>query len=185
MSLGQLDERVVVLAERRFFMNANVLAGASEGGWRERDVSGDAVGDKENQTRHAGVNKRRQIKHYKRPTKKQSSSQGPAPCYYPRCMLWPLALVHVDHVCSRLFLNLSRSMLLSGTISATVGWSLEKKRMEKRPHVAVIGAGLAGLKCADVLIQNGARVSIFEARDRVGGRVCFFQHQWKRFFFFF
>ncbi|PLB40803.1 flavin monoamine oxidase family protein [Aspergillus candidus] len=39
------------------------------------------------------------------------------------------------------------------------------------PHVAVIGAGFAGLRCADILVQNGARVTVFEARDRVGGRV--------------
>lgn len=37
--------------------------------------------------------------------------------------------------------------------------------------MAVIGAGLSGLRCADILIQNGARVTLFEARDRVGGRV--------------
>ncbi|KAL4884583.1 amine oxidase [Aspergillus karnatakaensis] len=43
--------------------------------------------------------------------------------------------------------------------------------MSKRPHVAIIGAGFAGLRCADILIQNGAKVTIFEARDRVGGRV--------------
>ncbi|KAE8145096.1 FAD/NAD(P)-binding domain-containing protein [Aspergillus avenaceus] len=39
------------------------------------------------------------------------------------------------------------------------------------PNVAIIGAGIAGLRCADILVQNGARVTIFEARDRVGGRV--------------
>ncbi|KAL2836086.1 hypothetical protein BJY01DRAFT_252139 [Aspergillus pseudoustus] len=43
--------------------------------------------------------------------------------------------------------------------------------MTRRPHVAIIGAGFAGLRCADILIQNGALVTIFEARDRVGGRV--------------
>ena len=41
----------------------------------------------------------------------------------------------------------------------------------KLPHVAVIGAGVAGLRCADVLTQAGIKVSIYEARDRVGGRV--------------
>ncbi|KAL4906182.1 hypothetical protein BDW74DRAFT_190231 [Aspergillus multicolor] len=44
--------------------------------------------------------------------------------------------------------------------------------MTRRPNVAIIGAGFAGLRCADILIQNGAQVTIFEARDRVGGRVC-------------
>lgn len=43
--------------------------------------------------------------------------------------------------------------------------------MGKSPHVAIIGAGISGLRCADILGQNGAQVTIFEARDRVGGRV--------------
>jgi Flavin containing amine oxidoreductase len=41
----------------------------------------------------------------------------------------------------------------------------------KIPHVAVIGAGVAGLRCADVLIQAGFNVTIYEARNRMGGRV--------------
>ncbi|RDW86478.1 flavin monoamine oxidase family protein [Aspergillus mulundensis] len=43
--------------------------------------------------------------------------------------------------------------------------------MTRPPNVAIIGAGFAGLRCADILIQNGAQVTIFEARGRVGGRV--------------
>jgi len=39
------------------------------------------------------------------------------------------------------------------------------------PSVAVIGAGVAGLRCADVLLRSGFNVTIFEARDRIGGRV--------------
>lgn len=39
-------------------------------------------------------------------------------------------------------------------------------------HIGIIGAGLSGLRCADILIQNGTRVTILEARDRIGGRVC-------------
>ena len=39
-------------------------------------------------------------------------------------------------------------------------------------EVGIVGAGLAGLRCADVLLQHGSRVTIFEARDRVGGRVA-------------
>jgi len=35
----------------------------------------------------------------------------------------------------------------------------------------VIGAGLSGLRCADILLQRGFHVTIWEARDRVGGRV--------------
>lgn len=38
-------------------------------------------------------------------------------------------------------------------------------------HVGVIGAGLAGLRCAEILIEHGIRVTVLEARDRLGGRV--------------
>lgn len=38
-------------------------------------------------------------------------------------------------------------------------------------RIAVIGAGFAGLAAADHLHRNGADVAVFEARDRVGGRV--------------
>ncbi|KAL1852667.1 hypothetical protein Plec18167_007762 [Paecilomyces lecythidis] len=31
---------------------------------------------------------------------------------------------------------------------------------------------MAGLRCAAVLLEKGARVTIFEARDRIGGRIC-------------
>ena len=38
-------------------------------------------------------------------------------------------------------------------------------------NVIVVGAGLAGLAAADRLRRAGAEVQVFEARDRVGGRV--------------
>lgn len=50
-------------------------------------------------------------------------------------------------------------------------------------HVGIVGAGFAGLRCADVLLQHGHKVTIFEARDRVGGRVRtspLFSQQWQR-----
>jgi phytoene dehydrogenase-like protein len=37
--------------------------------------------------------------------------------------------------------------------------------------VIVVGAGLAGLTCAKVLVECGAEVAIFEASDGIGGRV--------------
>lgn len=39
------------------------------------------------------------------------------------------------------------------------------------PKVAIIGAGISGLRAADVLLTAGVDVKIFEARDRIGGRV--------------
>nr|GAT60854.1 predicted protein [Mycena chlorophos] len=41
-----------------------------------------------------------------------------------------------------------------------------------KPHVGIVGAGISGLRCADVLLANGFRVTILEARNRIGGRIC-------------
>ncbi|KAL3957307.1 hypothetical protein ACCO45_007885 [Purpureocillium lilacinum] len=41
----------------------------------------------------------------------------------------------------------------------------------QRPHVAIVGAGLAGLRCAEVLLSKGAKVTILEGRSRIGGRI--------------
>lgn len=43
--------------------------------------------------------------------------------------------------------------------------------MQKPKEVAVVGAGFAGLNCAKRLKELGYSVTVFEARDRVGGRV--------------
>ena len=39
------------------------------------------------------------------------------------------------------------------------------------PACVVIGAGFAGLAAADALAREGIDVTVFEVRDRVGGRV--------------
>ncbi len=39
-------------------------------------------------------------------------------------------------------------------------------------EVAIVGGGLAGLRCAQVLSSRGVGVRIYEASDRVGGRVA-------------
>ncbi|KAF2643960.1 amine oxidase [Massarina eburnea CBS 473.64] len=47
-----------------------------------------------------------------------------------------------------------------------------KRVVGKIPHICVIGAGVAGLRCADVLLQHGVKVTMLEARNRIGGRFC-------------
>lgn len=47
-----------------------------------------------------------------------------------------------------------------------------RRAVGKVPHIAIVGAGVAGLRCAEVLLKHGAKISIFEGRNRVGGRFC-------------
>jgi phytoene dehydrogenase-like protein len=48
----------------------------------------------------------------------------------------------------------------------------EESQTDNRvPHICVVGAGIAGLRCATLLIEAGFQVTILEARDRIGGRV--------------
>lgn len=56
--------------------------------------------------------------------------------------------------------------------ASCAGAPMIRRAVGKIPHVCVVGAGVAGLRCADVLLQHGAKVTILEGRDRVGGRVC-------------
>lgn len=47
-----------------------------------------------------------------------------------------------------------------------------KYRLTEDRHVAVVGGGIAGLAAAIVLAERGARVTLVEADDRLGGRVA-------------
>jgi phytoene dehydrogenase-like protein len=38
----------------------------------------------------------------------------------------------------------------------------------------VVGAGISGLRCAELLLENGFDVTVLEARNRIGGRVGVF-----------
>ena len=43
----------------------------------------------------------------------------------------------------------------------------------RKPHVCVVGAGVAGLRCSETLLQHGVQVTLLEGRDRIGGRVSY------------
>ena len=54
-----------------------------------------------------------------------------------------------------------------GRYRAKLSWREQGERL----RVCVVGAGLAGLRCAELLVEEGIDVTLFEARNRVGGRV--------------
>lgn len=66
------------------------------------------------------------------------------------------------------------------TLSAksSLGGKVVQERFPKgvKPTIAVIGAGVAGLRAAEVLLEKGYEVVIYEARDRIGGRICTSNH---------
>lgn len=54
------------------------------------------------------------------------------------------------------------------------GWSPDLSNVTKTgKKVAVIGAGPAGLGCADVLTRNGVEVTVFESQPEIGGLLTF------------
>ena len=65
------------------------------------------------------------------------------------------------------------SKYLSTVVGAAKSSEMVRRVLKKgqKPHVCVIGAGMAGLRCAKVLSDKGVKVTVLEARDRVGGRV--------------
>src|SRR5690348_16988746 len=71
--------------------------------------------------------------------------------------------------------RISKDLAASAHHPATTGNSQTMQSLRrvtgKVPRIAIIGAGVSGLRCADVLVQGGAAVTVFEARDRIGGRV--------------
>lgn len=68
--------------------------------------------------------------------------------------------------------RIASDLAASQTRSISSAAGTEKRRRPK--HVGIVGAGVAGLRCADVLLKHGVKVTILEARDRLGGRVSEF-----------
>lgn len=70
---------------------------------------------------------------------------------------------------------LSRREFLLGSLATGASLMLADQRRAGRaagaPRVVIIGAGFGGLSCAYQLQRAGARVTVLEARPRVGGRV--------------
>jgi monoamine oxidase len=67
--------------------------------------------------------------------------------------------------------DLTRRRFLQLSLAAPVAPTLLQRSARPALPVAVVGAGLAGLRAADLLRQAGREVVVLEARDRAGGRV--------------
>jgi len=52
---------------------------------------------------------------------------------------------------------------------------MSEKGIGSQPHVVIVGGGLAGLAAAAALVDGGMRVTVLEARRRVGGRAASFE----------
>jgi monoamine oxidase len=72
-----------------------------------------------------------------------------------------------------------RRDFLKATLAASAGALLSDHAAHARfaapKHVIVVGAGFAGLACAYELKSAGYNVTVYEARNRVGGRVLSFK----------
>lgn len=67
-------------------------------------------------------------------------------------------------------------VLAAGTLAARVmaprkALAAAGGRKASAPDVAIIGAGMAGLTCADVLLKKGVEATLYEASARAGGRI--------------
>ncbi|KAI2630038.1 FAD/NAD(P)-binding domain-containing protein [Xylaria nigripes] len=61
---------------------------------------------------------------------------------------------------------------ISESVNMKAGMGKRRAQIEGRlPRVGIIGAGIAGLRCADILLQHKFEVTLIEGRDRLGGRV--------------
>ncbi len=61
-------------------------------------------------------------------------------------------------------------LALASVMSAPSLWLPRAAKAEK-PSVIVIGAGVSGLAAAKTLVDSGCKVTVLEARDRMGGRI--------------
>lgn len=70
----------------------------------------------------------------------------------------------------REFLRQAGALGILGTAAAVAGPAYAARLARPSVDVGIVGAGLAGLACADSLLGQGVEAKLYEASDRVGGR---------------
>ncbi|MDO5530897.1 FAD-dependent oxidoreductase [Sutterella sp.] len=53
------------------------------------------------------------------------------------------------------------------------GWQPRAQRARRRRRIAIVGAGPAGLGCADILARTGAKVTVYDRAPEIGGLLTF------------
>lgn len=76
---------------------------------------------------------------------------------------------------SRIHEDLSTSYHQPGKVTDGTDADKMLKRalpLGRKLHVGIVGGGVAGLRCAEVLLGHGVQVTVIEGRDRLGGRLA-------------
>ena len=85
--------------------------------------------------------------------------------YFRERRLHPLKVLQQIQSLQHSFMGLAH---LNGIAKTMISRVISQGGM---PHICVVGAGVAGLRCAEILSKRGMQVTILEGRDRIGGRV--------------
>jgi monoamine oxidase len=60
---------------------------------------------------------------------------------------------------------------LAGAAALTIGRRLPRAAAQDQPRIVIVGGGGAGVRCAHALWDHGIRSTVYEAADRIGGRM--------------
>jgi monoamine oxidase len=71
----------------------------------------------------------------------------------------------------RRFMQATAGGLAAAALGASCASTGKTAKNGDKPRVVIVGAGIAGLHCAHVLKKAGITASVYEAADRVGGRM--------------
>jgi len=77
---------------------------------------------------------------------------------------------HASGITRREFLRRGAAVGVGVAGATALGWSRARPASSQEANVVVVGAGLGGLTCAYRLMRHGIASTLWESRDRVGGR---------------